>query len=102
VNSSFDNTLFHEGRHAYQGNQAAIAGNDEDIDYLVNTIGVFPFDIFQDSTAFRSVCDEDTGRVFFWHYLGPGNPDPWEPLAPGLGGAKHAIEMDAWQFAAAH
>jgi hypothetical protein len=99
------NTLYHEGRHAYQASLATLA-NDEDQDGLVNVIQIAPTFFFQDSKDPRAVCnplDPDVVQIN-WQFLGPGNFDAFGAPAAnqqGLGHVDWALEMDAYVFAAA-
>jgi hypothetical protein len=94
---SFTNTLLHEGRHAYQGAQSAIMGNDDDHDFLVKSIGIAPSTIFLDTTTPRDVCN-DIGIVSSRAYHGDSLFDSFG--SPDYAG--YAIQMDAVVFAASH
>jgi hypothetical protein len=90
------NTVYHEARHAYQASQAAIAGNDQDGDFLVNAISLAPTTIFLDTATERTVCNENTNTTLSLAYHGDSVFD--QPYAPDY--ASYAWEEDAWVFAA--
>jgi hypothetical protein len=93
----FTNVVLHEARHAYQGAQSFLSGNDQDGDSLVKTVGVPPTDILVDSTTVRNVCnDTTTGSIESRSYHGDSVVDQW--LAPDF--VLYALQMDALLFAA--
>jgi uncharacterized repeat protein (TIGR01451 family) len=93
--------VIHEARHTYQYAQAglgavgAIPNNDKDHDSLVEAIDTAPTTIFLDTTASRTVCNEDTNQLLSMSYQGDTTPDP-QP------GASYATEMDAFVFSTMH
>jgi len=94
--NNFTNTVLHEARHAYQGAQNGIAGNDMDQDFLVNHIDIAPFTIFLDTVTVRNVCNvrgAPFGLIVQMGYLGDG-------MADAQPGVNYALEMDAYTFAA--
>jgi hypothetical protein len=109
----FEGVLFHEARHAYQFTQSSLVDaqgqfyNDQDQDYLVNTISVPaddsvpPGDYFLDTTTPRLVCNTDLDSIGLGNlgqiqasFLGPLIKDVFEPLVG------YALDMDAYTFAA--
>lgn len=94
--AEFTNTPIHEARHAYQYAQSNIAGNDPDHDFLVNTVGVAPTTIFQDSTASRQVCNTNTLQTENRAYNGPTIFDAY------TNNVAYAWEQDAEVFATMH
>jgi len=98
VAKSLRNTFLHEARHAYQASRAAVAGNDHDGDFLVNSIPIAPTGISADTTASRTVCNQSTDTTLALAYHGDSVFD--QPGAPDY--ASYAWEMDAWTFAGMH
>jgi hypothetical protein len=97
--NQFTNTLIHEARHAYQGAQAALPGNDEDNDWLINNpLPIALSQLVLDDGEPRTVCNTATGLPEFRAYKGPNDFDT--ALDPDW--AYRAIEMDAYTFAANH
>jgi hypothetical protein len=97
--AAFNALFLHEARHAYQNTIVSINGNDMDQDHLsLNTAPVAPFNIFQDTTAFRSVCNVTTNLLQSLAYQGDGIFDFFD--APGF--VRYALEMDAYTFAGNH
>jgi hypothetical protein len=97
--AAFNALFLHEARHAYQNTVVSINGNDMDQDHLsLNTAPVAPFNIFQDTTAFRSVCNVTTNLLQSLAYQGDSIFDFFD--APGF--VRYALEMDAYTFAGNH
>jgi hypothetical protein len=100
----FTGTLIHEARHAYQAAQAAMAGNDQDGDWLVNNTGpVPPVNVFLDTAALRTVCNPlAPANTFQVGYRGDGIFDPFLPSPQSAADqgeyADYALEMDAIMF----
>jgi len=95
----FTNSHLHEGRHAYQGSQAAISGNDADLDWMVKTVSISPTNILVDSTAARTVCNVEGGYTTETRsYHGDTVFDTFS--SPDYVG--HATEQDAEVFATNH
>jgi hypothetical protein len=92
------NALYHEARHAYQFSLMN-ATNDNDHDYLVNSIPVAPSNISVDTTASRTVCDEVKNLTSQMSFLGPNIADSYGSVANSVPGVGFAIEMDAHTFA---
>ncbi len=91
----FTNTFYHEARHTYQFSQAAIAGNDQDMDWAVtNNVSIAPTNIFTDTTASRTVCHELAipQTMPQQSFLGPTIPDSFTNV-------DYALEEDASVFA---
>ncbi len=107
---AFNALFLHEARHAYQNTTVALAGNDVDQDFLSrNAAAVAPANIFQDTTTFRSVCNDTTTPYSLQNlgYQGDNSFDyldaPVAPFTfPSLGFARYALEMDAYTFAGNH
>jgi hypothetical protein len=75
------------------------ATNDNDHDYLVNSIPVAPSNISVDTTASRTVCDEVKNLTSQMSFLGPNIADSYGSVANSVPGVGFAIEMDAHTFA---
>ena len=95
----FTNVLVHEGRHAYQNFLTTVdlsspdqidgmPNNDDDQDFLVESVPVPPSNIILDTLAFRDVC-AGNGAIVPARFKGDGVPDTGEVLA---------LEMDAHVF----
>jgi len=89
----------HEARHTYQFSQAAIAGKDQDHDYLVNSVyGVVPSNTVLDSTDTRVVCNNSSAPNPYVEnraYHGDSIVDSFRN--PDY--ASYALEEDAYVFA---
>ena len=92
---------YHEARHGYQFSLMTPA-NDEDGDQLVNNIPIAPSDIFIDTTATRTVCDEAKSTTQQFAFKGKNNPDAYGDVENSIVGVGFAIEMDAHKFASQH
>lgn len=98
---SVNYTVIHEARHCYQdylssvdlGQTDDIAGkpnNDDDQDWLVETVPISPTSYILDTATSRATC---AGNKSF---SGDSTPDSWS------GNVAEAIEKDAYEYATAN
>jgi hypothetical protein len=93
--------LYHEARHGYQFFLWSPA-NDEDNDYLVNSIPIAPSDVYIDTTDPRTVCDEMKNAPQKLAFKGKLNFDAFGNVKESVPGVGFALEMDANKFASQH
>ncbi len=89
----FQDTFYHEARHAYQYSLTVNSANDRDQDYLVSSssvIAVSPSGTFVDSTTPRTVCNPPT-LIYNQIYSGDSVADPFSLVV-------YALEEDAYTY----
>lgn len=102
----FTNVLVHEGRHAYQNLMTIVdlqspddlpngPNNDDDQDFLVDSVLQPPVEVLVDSPELRTVCSDQNDNLFEARYLG-------DAAADNPGQVIFAKEMDAHVFDSLH